>query len=101
LALPSFVEGFGLVILEAFAMVKPVLVADVKPLSELVCNNIDGFVLPVDSPKKWAEKLIYILSNKKICKKMGKAGRVKVEKEYNLDRVVNNMESLYQSLLRE
>ena len=99
LVLPSFVEGFGLVILEAFAMEKPVLVADVKPLSELVYNNIDGFVLPVNSPKKWAEKLIYMLSNKEICEKMGKQGRLKVEKEYSLQRVVNNMESLYQGLL--
>ena len=101
LVLPSFVEGFGLVVLEAFAMRKPVLVADVKPLSELVSDNIDGFVLPVDSPKKWSEKLIYILSNKEVCEKMGKAGRQKAEKEYNLERVINNMESLYKSLLRE
>jgi len=101
LVLPSFVEGFGLVILEAFAMEKPVLVADVKPVSELVCNNIDGFVLPVNSPRRWTEKLIYVLSNKNICEKLGKAGRQKVEKHYNLGRVVNDMEQLYQSLLEE
>ena len=99
LVLPSFVEGFGLVILEAFALEKPVLVANVKPLSELVCDNIDGFVLSVDNPKEWAEKLIYMLSNKEICEKMGKCGRLKVEREYSLERVVNNMENLYQSLL--
>ncbi len=101
LVLPSFVEGFGLVILEAFAMKKPVLVADVRPISELVCNNVDGYVLPVDSPQEWAQKIIFILSNKIECEKMGNAGRRKVENEYNIERVVNDMERLYESLMSE
>lgn len=34
LVLPSLFEGFGLVLLEAFEMSKPVLVADVKPFDD-------------------------------------------------------------------
>jgi glycosyltransferase involved in cell wall biosynthesis len=98
LLLPSFVEGFGLVILESFAMNKPVLVADAKPSNELVDDGVDGFILPINNPTNWSEKISFLLDNKDICKKMGVNGRTKLEKKYSLDLVVNEMESLYQSL---
>jgi glycosyltransferase involved in cell wall biosynthesis len=99
LLLPSFVEGFGLVILESFAMSKPVLVADVKPASELVNDGIDGFILPVNNPTKWSEKVSYLLDNKEICRKMGINARTKLERKYSLEFVIDNIESLYLSLL--
>ena len=101
LLLPSFVEGFGLVILESFAMNKPVLVADAKPSNELVDDGVDGFILPINNPTPWSEKISFLLGNKDICKKMGVNGRTKLEKKYSLDFVVNEMESLYQSLVRQ
>jgi glycosyltransferase involved in cell wall biosynthesis len=101
LLLPSNVEGFGLVILESFAMNKPVLVADAKPSSELVDDGVDGYILPIDEPNHWSEKISFLLENKDICKKMGENGRTKLEKKYSLDFVVNEMESLYQSLIGE
>jgi glycosyltransferase involved in cell wall biosynthesis len=50
LVFPSLIEGFGLVLLEAFEAKKPVLVSDVSPSNEIVENAIDGFILrPVDA----------------------------------------------------
>ena len=43
LALPSLFEGFGLVLLEAFAMAKPVLVSNIPPFDEIVDQEIEGF----------------------------------------------------------
>jgi glycosyltransferase involved in cell wall biosynthesis len=57
LALPSTFEGFGLVLLEAFAMAKPVLVSDVKPFDEIVEDGVDGFILPRDDPISWSKKI--------------------------------------------
>lgn len=99
LVLPSFVEGFGLVILESFAMEKPVLVANVKPLSEIISNGVDGFTLPLDNPNRWAEKISYLLANKEICMRMGKEGRKKLEEKYDSSYMLHDMESLYLSLL--
>jgi glycosyltransferase involved in cell wall biosynthesis len=99
LVLPSFVEGFGLVILESFAMKKPVLVANVKPLSEIVSDGIDGFVLPVDDPIEWSKKIEYLLTNKHICMRMGEEGRRKLEQKYDIEYILRDMEYLYLSLL--
>jgi glycosyltransferase involved in cell wall biosynthesis len=98
LLLPSVFEGFGLVLLEAFAMSKPVLVANMKPFDEIVDEGIDGFILPTHDAHKWSEKIIFLLSNKTICQDMGCKGRLKVESKFNIDNVVDKVESLYTEL---
>ena len=98
LLFPSSVEGFGLVLLEAFAMSKPVLVADVKPFDEIVDEGIDGFMLPAHNADKWSEKIIFLLLNKRICEIMGSKGRLKVENKFNIKNVADKVESLYTNM---
>ena len=45
LMFPSLCEGFGLVILEAFAKKRPVLVSNLRPMSDIVTHEKNGFVL--------------------------------------------------------
>jgi glycosyltransferase involved in cell wall biosynthesis len=99
LLLPSTWEPFGLVLLEAFAMSKPVLVSDQKTFYEIVDDGVDGFILPTHDASKWAEKIIFLLSNKTICQDMGNKGRLKVESKFNIDNVVEKIESMYNQLL--
>jgi glycosyltransferase involved in cell wall biosynthesis len=101
LLLPSYVEGFGLVILEAFAMRKPVLAARVKPFDEIIDEGLDGFMLPADNPEKWSEKIIFLLSNKKICEIMGSKGRLKVENKLNTKNIISQVESLYANMCQK
>jgi glycosyltransferase involved in cell wall biosynthesis len=98
LLLPSVIEGFGLVLLEAFAMSKPVLVSEQRVFYEVVNDGVDGFILPNHDASKWAEKIIFLLSNKTICQDMGNKGRFKVESKFNIGNVVNKLESLYTQL---
>ena len=98
LLLPSVHEGFGLVLLEAFAMYKPVLVANMKPYDEIVDDGVDGFMIPAYEPDKWCEKIVFLLSNKTICQNMGNKGRVKLENKFNINRVIDKVESLYKEL---
>jgi glycosyltransferase involved in cell wall biosynthesis len=93
LLLPSTFESFGIVLLEAFAMSKPVLVSD--QIYEIVDDGVDGFILPAHDAHKWAEKIIFLLSNKTICQDMGNKGRLKVESKFNIDNIVDKLESLY------
>jgi glycosyltransferase involved in cell wall biosynthesis len=45
LVFPSQIEGFRLLLLEAFEAKKPVLVSDVSPSNEIVEDAIDRFIL--------------------------------------------------------
>jgi glycosyltransferase involved in cell wall biosynthesis len=98
LVLPSYVEGLPLAPLEAFAMGKPVLLADIASSHEIVDNGTDGFILPHNDEYKWAESILHLLRNKRICEEMGKRGRFKVQSKFNLEISLDAMELLYSDL---
>ena len=100
LVLPSITEGLPTVVLESFAMSTPVILSDISPHRDVVKDGVDGFLVASNDIEKWAEKIIYLLSNKDICRKMGKMGRIKVEEHFSDSIVLNKMESLYSSLIR-
>ena len=99
LILPSRLEGFGRVIIEAFAHSKPVLVSNISSLREIVADGIDGFIIPPDDVEAWTEKMKYILSNPDNCKTMGINGLKKLEHKYNLDLTSDELEDLYEDTL--
>ena len=77
LVFPSLIEGFGLVLLEAFEAKKPVLVSDVSRCNEIVENAIDGFILPpVDAKNIGLTKFSSCFRTKMFVKSWeGKAGK--------------------------
>lgn len=101
LVFPSLIEGFGLVILEAFTRKKPVIVSDVKPFTEIIDDFVDGFRVSPTSPDDWAEKIILLLKNKSTCKAMGEEGRIKVEKRFNITIAAERLESFYKELIEK
>jgi glycosyltransferase involved in cell wall biosynthesis len=100
LLMPSSMEGLTLTMMEAFAMHKPVLIPNLRASYEAVDEGIDGFILPLDSPSKWSEKIVLLLSDKKTSKKMGEQARAKVEKKFNLKRVLDEINLLYEQVLK-
>jgi len=98
LVLPSLVEGFGIVLLEAFACSKPVLVSQVKPLTEIVENDKYGYVIPPFNVDAWAEKMIYLFNDSNKATEMGICGRKELEKSYIIPKVVDKLEELYSKI---
>ena len=98
LVFPSLVEGFGMVILEAFALSKPVIVSDIESLRELVEDGVNGFVLPPSQVEQWTAKMNTILTDQSIVRTMGREGRKRVESYYTMNKVSRMMESLYQEV---
>jgi glycosyltransferase involved in cell wall biosynthesis len=96
---PSLIEGFGIVVLEAFAAGKPVLVSDTKPLSDLVTDSVDGFVLKSDDPQAWASTITNLFNDDSLAEKLGLAGRQKVKK-YTISNLVNDLTAMYESVLK-
>ena len=63
LVFPSLCEGFGLVILEAFSQERPALVSNIRPMSDIVTHEEDGYVLDPHDEHIWAEHLLKIIKN--------------------------------------
>jgi glycosyltransferase involved in cell wall biosynthesis len=101
LLMPSSMEGLTLTVMEAFAMYKPVLIPEVKAAYEAVDEGADGFILPLDDPLKWSEKIILLLSDKQTSRKMGQFARKKAEKKFNQKRVLAEINSLYEQIMEK
>jgi glycosyltransferase involved in cell wall biosynthesis len=73
LVMPSYVETFGLPMLEAMACGIPVIVSDI-PVAREVCGKAACYYQPGD-PDDLAEKLVYILRDSSKRSELVQAGR--------------------------
>ena len=71
---PATVGHFARPIIEAGFMKKPVIASDLAPLDELVVNNQTGYLVDPNDTDAWADKLLLLLTDKDLNKKMGDAG---------------------------
>jgi sugar transferase (PEP-CTERM/EpsH1 system associated) len=94
--LSSITEGLPLVIMEAMAVKAPVVATNVGGTPEVVVDGETGILVPPKDPQKMAEAIITILRNSNLAKKMGEAGRKKIEEKFNLDRMVREYEAVYE-----
>ena len=99
--LPSIsrLEAFGLVVLEAMASSKPVIVSKIPGVMELISPGKEGFHIEPMNANDLAEKIKIILYDDNLRKKMGENGRRKVEEKFTWEKVVGQIEEVYKGLI--
>ncbi len=95
--LPSFAELEGMVVLEAMACGKPILIANSKDSSSVDFVSDNGFLFNPRDEKDLAEKIIKIAKNKELLKKMAKKSSAK-SRNFDINKSVKKLENLYYSL---
>ncbi len=96
--LPSYREGLPRSILEAMAMELPVVATDIRGCREAVADGKTGFLVPPQNSEKLAAAVGNLLADKSMRETFGKAGRQRVENEYDEALVFQRLESAYQKL---
>ena len=81
--IPSVQEAFGVAALESSAMAVPVVASDVGGLRDTVRDGRTGVLVPPRSPEALADALIMILQNADLRRRMGRAGRERVQSDYD------------------
>ena len=94
---PSFVEAFGLVLIEAMACGKPVLAFDIPPMNEIIDNGISG-LLTKPSVESLTEALRIITDDTKALRAMGLKARNIVEMKYSWQVILHKYLMLYDEL---
>lgn len=89
--LPTFNECFPLVLLEAMEQSLPCISSAVGGTTEIIDEGKTGFLVPCKEVYPLAEHIALLLKNEELRKKLGKAGRLKFEKEYTLSHFENNI----------
>jgi glycosyltransferase involved in cell wall biosynthesis len=84
--LPSRQEGFGIVFLEAMAHARPIVAARAAAVPETVADGEVGILADPNDPEAFAQALATLLADRELGRRMGQAGRRRVE-SYRADRV--------------
>jgi glycosyltransferase involved in cell wall biosynthesis len=99
LALPSSVESFGVVFLEAWAQKKPVIGADIPAVAAMIEEGKDGLRIPNGDSEALARAIIRLLNDPVLRVSMGEAGQIKVRERFEAGKVAEKLEAFFLQLL--
>ena len=99
--LPSMVESFGIVFLEAWICGKPVIGCRTGPVASVITEGQDGLLVRYGNEEELSEAIIRLLKDADLRNKLGSRGREKVLKRYTWDKIVSKIEAIYQTLIEE
>lgn len=101
LVLPSKIESFGIVFLEAWICGKPVMGCRTGPVASVITEDQDGLLVRYGDVEELSAAIVRLLKDANLRNKLGSKGREKVLKRYTWDRIVSKIEAIYQKLIAE
>lgn len=99
--LSSVEEGIPLTVLEAMAAGLPVVATRVGGNAEVVIPNQTGLLVKSREPPDLAGAMLAMLDDPEKARRMGLAGRDRVEREFDVKKVTASYESLYLKCMAE
>ncbi|MFT3921390.1 MAG: glycosyltransferase [Myxococcales bacterium] len=69
-------------------------------IPEIIDDGETGFLVPERDVERLADRLYRVLADRALCERMGVAGRAKMEREYDLKDVVDELEERYDEALK-
>jgi len=89
-------ESFGLILLEAMAMKKPIIASNIDGYNEVVHDGIQGILVPPADSKFLAKAIVKLLYDPSLQTRMGKEGYKKANL-YTYDKIAKRMQQYYYS----
>jgi phosphatidylinositol alpha-mannosyltransferase len=87
-------ESFGMVLLEAMAMGKPVVATNIAGYAQLVEQGKEGVLVAPKDEMALAQAIISLLDNPSLAQEMGERGRLKAE-AYSWEGIANKIMGVY------
>ncbi len=94
-------EPFGLVLIEAMACARPVVATAAGGVLDIVDDGTTGILVTPGDAGETARAVLRILSDPTLAGAMGRAGRRKAEREFDLPTYARRVESVYRTVLSE
>jgi len=86
------VEGLPFVLLEAMACGKPVIASEIGGNAEVISDGENGILIKPDQPLLIADKVRMLISDKEYTKCLEQEAWATVNKEFNIDRMIDKSE---------
>jgi glycosyltransferase involved in cell wall biosynthesis len=92
---PSRIEGFGIVALEAALMARPVVASAAGGLTEAVVDGSTGVLVPPGEPQALADAIVSLLDDPERARTLGHAGRRRALQDYTAAQYVDRWDAFY------
>jgi glycosyltransferase involved in cell wall biosynthesis len=92
-------EGTPVSAIEALAAGRPVVATRVGGVPDVVRDGKDGFLVEPGATAELADRLSRLALDPRLRKRMGEEGRARVLSRYAVERLVDDVDRLYRSLL--
>jgi glycosyltransferase involved in cell wall biosynthesis len=99
LLLPSVNEGTPVSVIEALAAQRPAVATRVGGTPDVIRDGVDGFLVEVGDADALSDRLAELAADPDRRAKMGADGRAHVLDRYAVERLVDDIDRLYRSLL--
>ena len=96
--LPSRWEGFGLVLLEAGVCEVPIVATDIAPINEIIRNDLDGLLVPVDDHQALAQAIQRIGIDQKLSERLRKSFSSRIKVEFSQSTMMDSVNQIYSEL---
>jgi len=93
--LPSVVEGFGIVVIEAMACSTPYVCSNIPALREVTADGTGGMLFEKDNPEDLARKTLLLLREDELYDKCIRDG-LKLVQKYNWENIAKQTEMFYE-----
>jgi len=99
LLFPTVREGFSLAVLEAMASGLPVVATDCSSLPEQVIHGKGGYLCKLGNAENFASRINELADSVQLRTEMGQFNRERVEKEFRLQKMIENYRLLFEEVL--
>ncbi len=100
LLMPSHWEGFGRVLLEAFAAWLPILASRVGGIVEVVEDGVSGLLCPAGDVVAFSQALTRLCNDKELRKQLAAAGHSRLIARFSAATMVDETLSFYQEFIK-
>ena len=89
--LPTRFEPFGIAFIEAMYFGLPCIGTDAWAVPEMITDGETGFTVPIDDVAALADRLLRLLGDRALARRMGNAGRERAYRQFTWQRVIQRM----------
>ena len=99
--LPSYREGLPKSTIEAMAIGRPIITTNAPGCDDTVDEGVNGFKIKVGDAEALKNKLQILIEDEELRIQMGKKSRGLFEREFTLEKVLNQTFEIYKKLLQK
>lgn len=98
--LPSKMEGFGIVFLEAWLHGMPVIAGRLDAAAEVITDGVNGLLVDPDSVEQIASAIIRLLGNPQLAKRLAHHGYETVRNRYSHEQFLTQLATILKEFSR-